>query len=91
MRFGGAKILAGTLDLDENGSPDYPADTRKFTSAYVILDITDPENPPTLLGEITLTTGGTEVDLGYTTSAPTIVGSWVYNICAYDSNYEKRC
>ncbi|MGD9105405.1 MAG: PilC/PilY family type IV pilus protein [Desulfobacterales bacterium] len=73
MRFGGAKVLAGTLDLDEDSSPDYPADIREFTSAYVILDITDPENPPTLLGEMTLTTSGAEVDLGYTTSTPTIV------------------
>ncbi|MBW1609480.1 MAG: hypothetical protein JRJ74_15470, partial [Deltaproteobacteria bacterium] len=73
MRFGGAKVLPGTLDLDDNGSADYPTDTREFTSAYIILDITDPEGPPTLLGEITLTTGGTEVDLGYTTSSPTMV------------------
>ncbi|MCJ7681467.1 MAG: hypothetical protein MUP70_12125, partial [Candidatus Aminicenantes bacterium] len=73
MRFGGAKVLPGTLDLDDNGSADYPADTREFTSAYFILDITDPEGPPTLLGEITLTTGGTEVDLGYTISSPTMV------------------
>jgi type IV pilus assembly protein PilY1 len=73
MRFGGAKILPSTLDLDDNGSADYPADTREFTSAYIILDITDPEGPPTLLGEITLTTGGTEVDLGYTTASPTMV------------------
>ncbi len=73
MRFGGAKVLPSTLDLDDSGSADYPADTREFTSAYIILDITDPEGPPILLGEITLTTGGTEVDLGYTTSSPTMV------------------
>ena len=73
MRFGGAKILPSTLDLDDNGSADYPADTREFTSAYIILDVTNPEGPPTLMGEITLTTGGTEVDLGYTTASPTMV------------------
>jgi type IV pilus assembly protein PilY1 len=73
MRFGGAKVLAGTLDLDGDSVSDYPDDTREFTSAYIILDITDPENPPILLGEITLTTSGTEVDFGYTTSTPTLV------------------
>ncbi len=58
MRLGG-----GSLDVDYNkdGTVDYTA-----KSAYVILDITNPENPPVLLGEFT------DADLGFTTSTPDI-------------------
>ena len=49
MRLGGAKVLAADLNGDAG-------DTREFTSAYFILDITNPEKPPTLLGELTRTT-----------------------------------
>ncbi|MBW1818598.1 MAG: hypothetical protein JRJ60_15760 [Deltaproteobacteria bacterium] len=73
MRFGGGKVQAGTLDLDGDSTPDYPGDTREFTSAYFILDITNPEKPPVLLGEFTRTTTGGEVDLGYTTIICTVV------------------
>ncbi|MEA2038675.1 MAG: hypothetical protein U9N82_02455, partial [Thermodesulfobacteriota bacterium] len=58
------------LDLNDL-TEDYPSDTRKFISAYFILDITDPENPPTLLAEMTST--GAEADLGYTTVISTAV------------------
>jgi len=67
MRFGGAKIRPGELDLDSSGAADYPADTRELTSAYFILDVTNPEEPPVLLGELTGS------DLGYTTVIPTVV------------------
>ena len=66
MRLGGAKVLAADLNSDAG-------DTREFTSAYFILDISNPEKPPTLLGELTRTTDGNEVDLGYTTVIPTMV------------------
>ncbi|MDW7773825.1 MAG: hypothetical protein SCH71_13140 [Desulfobulbaceae bacterium] len=81
MRFGGAPVEAAEV----NGIPE---DNRRFTSAFFILDITDPENPPELLGEMTMTTdtdnipsfNGSPVitttlqaDMGYTTSSPTMV------------------
>jgi type IV pilus assembly protein PilY1 len=73
MRFGGYGVRPGEFDLDDDGVPDYPGDNRELTSAYFILDITNPEEPPVLLGELTWTTGGAEADLGYTTSIPTVV------------------
>ncbi|MBF0190701.1 MAG: hypothetical protein HQL99_06060 [Magnetococcales bacterium] len=54
MRLGG-----GPLDLDGNGA----ADTR---SAYVVLDITNPEVPPTVLAELT------HAQMGFTVSEPTL-------------------
>ena len=61
MRFGG-----GPIDLDTNGdgSNDYTTG-----SAYIIMDVTDPESPPVLLAEIT------KPDLGYTTSLPNLVSA----------------
>jgi type IV pilus assembly protein PilY1 len=72
MRFGGAPIEAKEL----NGHPD---DERVFTSAFFILDITNPEKDPRLLAEMTFTsekdTDGNElyVNLNYTTSSPSMV------------------
>jgi len=71
MRFGGTPTDADSIASDH----------REFMSSYFILDITDPERPPTLLGEITTTDetydwsdGNGTVDkyigLGYTTSVP---------------------
>jgi len=71
MRFGGTGVQPGSLDLDDSTAPDYPSDTRKFGSAYMIFDITDPENLPVLLGEMTHT--GTTANMGYTTVIPTVV------------------
>lgn len=56
MRFGGEKTTVND---------------RTFTSAYFILDITNPEQPPVLLGEMTFT--GSEAEMGFTTSVPTVV------------------
>jgi type IV pilus assembly protein PilY1 len=66
MRFGGGEIGA---DLDKtDGSLAFDAATdRKMSSAYFIMDITDPESPPVLLAEITLS------DLGYTTNYPVVL------------------
>ncbi|MCU0587747.1 MAG: hypothetical protein MUF52_06280 [Syntrophobacteraceae bacterium] len=62
MRFGGGKIRA---DRNKNGVFD--AGDRTMRSAYVILDVTDPEARPTLLAEIS------SDDLGFTTSYPTVI------------------
>jgi len=58
MRFGGASI-----DSD---------DARIFKSAYVILDITNPEVPPTLLGELTYDPAA-GVEMGFTTGIPAVI------------------
>ncbi|HKK06664.1 MAG TPA: PilC/PilY family type IV pilus protein, partial [Gammaproteobacteria bacterium] len=60
MRLGG-----GSITYDADGNPSTPDITSR--SAYVILDITDPEQPPKLLAEFT------DADLGFTTSTPTLV------------------
>ncbi|MCI5208772.1 MAG: hypothetical protein D3910_08260, partial [Candidatus Electrothrix sp. ATG2] len=65
MRFGGAPVEASTLN-------DLSADTRELSSAYFILDITNPEADPVLLGEMTRPTDQ-YVDLNYTTSTPGMV------------------
>jgi type IV pilus assembly protein PilY1 len=60
MRFGGNPI---TYDHDNNPStPDITA-----RSAVMVFDITDPENPPKLLGEFT------DDELGFTTSTPELL------------------
>ncbi|MFP4611154.1 MAG: pilus assembly protein, partial [Thiohalophilus sp.] len=58
MRLGGGKL---DVNYDADTDVDYTAQ-----SAYVILDITNPEDPPELLAEFT------DADLGFTTSAPQI-------------------
>lgn len=60
MRFGG-----GDYSFDHDGDPD--TDDITTRSAYIVLDVTDPEQPPTLLAEIT------HPDLGYALSQPEIV------------------
>lgn len=62
MRFGGGKIKA---DLNKNGIDDDTGNV--MTSAYFILDVTDPEVAPKLLAEITLP------GLGFTTNYPMVV------------------
>ena len=56
MRLGG-----GTIDATVNGS------NRTMRSAYVVMDITNPEKPPELLAEIT------HPELGFTTNRPVII------------------
>ncbi len=63
MRFGG-----GEYTLDPNSDADGNAnDDITLRSAYVVLDITNPEKPPVVLAEIT------HDDLGYTTSEPALL------------------
>jgi Tfp pilus tip-associated adhesin PilY1 len=76
MRFGGAPMDA-QADLGQT------SDDRRFISSYFILDITNPEQPPTLLGELTqtLTDSDTDgvpdtpdfADLGYSTVISSMV------------------
>ncbi len=63
MRFGGGKITVDT-GLDTLGVNSSTADNRVFSSAYIIMDVTNPEVEPTLLGEIQLP------DNSFTTSYP---------------------
>ncbi|CAK8720711.1 MAG: Carbohydrate binding domain-containing protein [Candidatus Electronema aureum] len=70
LRFGGAPIKANELNNNT-------ADKRLFTSSFFIMDITNPEAEPKLLGEMTqlLDTSGNKIyaDMGYTTSSPSMV------------------
>lgn len=74
MRFGGSPVNA----YEQHGFADASSDNRIFTSAFFVLDVTDPDAPQ-LLGEMTMTSaqdgsGNDEyVDLNYTTSSPTMV------------------
>lgn len=69
LRFGGTPIKAEELD-DE--AEDAVADTREFTSSYFILDITNPEHEPVLLGELSRNGAG-DLDLGHSAMIPTMV------------------
>lgn len=62
MRFGGATVHA---DVNKNDSLD--SSDRLMRSAYVVMDITDPEQPPTPIAEITAP------GLGFTTCMPAFV------------------
>lgn len=64
MRLGGGKIRA---DLDKTSGNGVAADDRTMSSAYVIMDITNPEKPPKVLAEVRLPR------LGFTTCYPTVM------------------
>ncbi|MFH0925198.1 MAG: PilC/PilY family type IV pilus protein [bacterium] len=73
MRFGGGRIIADmdktdgpAVDINELTTANDP-DDRVMQSAYFIIDITDPEAPPTVLGEVNLNR------LGFTTCYPTVI------------------
>ena len=58
MRFGGGHVTV---------------DDRDFSSSYMIFDVTDPESPPVLMGEITYDYDDSKIaTLGYTLSVPTV-------------------
>jgi type IV pilus assembly protein PilY1 len=59
FRLGGGLV---TVDTKGDGST-----LRKYHSGYIIMDVTDPEQPPKLLGEVTLP------DNELATSSPTVV------------------
>lgn len=63
LRFGGGDYtLDPTEDLDGDASNDVT-----LRSAYVVLDVTDPEKPPKVLAEIS------HPDMGYTLAEPALV------------------
>lgn len=62
----GQRLGGGEIQVDTDG--DGTLDTT-LRSSYTILDITDPEKPPVVLGEFTDSSG----DLGFTTSMPTVL------------------
>ncbi|WP_321413287.1 PilC/PilY family type IV pilus protein [uncultured Desulfobacter sp.] len=64
MRFGGGRIQA---DLDKTDGNTATASDPVMSSAYVIMDITNPELPPKVMAEIKLE------GMGYTTCYPTVV------------------
>ena len=66
MRFGGGLIAADT-DRDNTPTDATGAAEPNFTSAYIIMDITNPEAEPKVLAELTLP------DLGYTTCYPAVI------------------
>ncbi|OUS06059.1 hypothetical protein A9Q81_04845 [Gammaproteobacteria bacterium 42_54_T18] len=59
MRLGGGDF---NVDSDNDGTPD-----TTLYSSYVVLDITNPEEPPVLMAEIS------DLDMGYTTGVPSVV------------------
>jgi type IV pilus assembly protein PilY1 len=65
MRFGGGTMTVDTAADGLGGNDADPSDDHKFRSAYVIMDITNPENPPKLLAELS------HENFGLTTSYPT--------------------
>ena len=70
LRFGGTPVDVG---YDDNGGTKQ----QPYVSSYFILDISNPEKPPVLLGELTQEYDASSqkrwVDLGYTTVIPTMV------------------
>lgn len=62
MRLGGAEIQ---VDVKKSGNDSDRI--RTMSSAYIIMDITNPEKPPVLLGEIKMP------GLGFTTCFPTVM------------------
>ncbi len=69
MRFGGARTTA--QDIIDEVSPGAYTDSRVFTSAYMVFDISDPLTPR-LLGEMTYD-DASSVDLAYTAAVPAVV------------------
>ncbi len=73
MRLGGGELKLPTQTLavtktEFSGFNPAPPAEMAFRSAYVVLDITNPEAPPTVLAELTDTTG----KLGFTTGLPVV-------------------
>ncbi len=76
---GWGTILVGGMRLG-GGYIDDPNLGREFSSSFFVIDITDPETPPVLLGETTTKKGNKTcagdnpcVNFGYTISVPTVV------------------
>ncbi len=65
MRFGGGDIQFDP-NSDDDGS-DGDGDDISTRSAYIVMNITDPDSPPELIAEIS------HPMMGYTTSRPTVI------------------
>lgn len=66
MRFGGGSDNLGIV-INGNNNTASTADDVKTKSAYVIMDVTNPEKPPKILAEIS------PPELQYTTSFPQVI------------------
>lgn len=66
MRLGGGSITVDT-DVDGLASDSTPGDNRTFSSAYIIMDVTNPEVEPKLLAEIQVPDGS------FSTSYPAVL------------------
>jgi len=65
MRMGGAAM---EVDIDKTDGDDFKEGLdRTVSSAYVIMDVTDPESPPNVLAEISLP------GQGFTTCIPAVI------------------
>lgn len=73
MRQGGGDI---SVDHDNDGSG---SDIQTLRSAIVVLDITDPEQPPELIAEIT------DENLGMSLSKPTLIKQYLPSAPVYDN------
>ncbi len=90
MRLGGIPVSASQL----SPAPDFAVplnDQRVFSSSYFIFDITNPEKPPILLGEMThlnevKADSQAEARIGSTTSSPAVVPV-VNNAAANDGDW----
>lgn len=77
MRFGGGDITIDPNSDDQTADAD--GDNITLRSSVVIFDITDPEQPPVLLAELS------DAELGYTTSKPALYKKRPINL---DGSYD---
>lgn len=70
MRLGGAPVTIDTGDDGFGGSG--AANDHEFASAWILLDITNPEKPPTLLGEIKDPSADFATGMGFSFSEPAV-------------------
>lgn len=78
MRLGGAAM---EVDIDKTDGDSFnEAIDRTVSSAYVIMDVTDPESPPGVLAEISLP------GQGFTTCVPTVMPMTAPNAQGRDAN-----
>ncbi|NEV65138.1 PilC/PilY family type IV pilus protein [Thiorhodococcus minor] len=70
MRLGGAPMTVDTADDGFGGAG--AANDHEFASAWVLIDITNPEKPPKLLAEIKDPTNDFETGMGFSFSEPAV-------------------
>ncbi len=78
MRLGGAAM---EVDIDKtDGNAFHEGIDRTVSSAYVIMDVTDPESPPNVLAELTMP------GQGFTTCVPAVMPMGSPNAESLDAN-----